>query len=122
MPAAQILLNRARMEQVLGNLLSNALRHTPPKGKVELAVGRRDDARSVLIEVSDTGEGIPEESLPFVFDRFYRADRSRSRERGGTGLGLAITRELVEAHGGSIEVSNRQGGGTVFSIELPSLD
>jgi len=112
----------ARMEQVLGNLLSNALRHTPPEGRVELAVGRRDGARSVLIEVSDTGEGIPEESLPFVFDRFYRADRSRSRERGGTGLGLAITRELVEAHGGSIEVSNRKGGGTVFSIELPSTD
>ncbi len=112
----------ARMEQVLGNLLSNALRHTPPKGKVELAVARRDGVGSVLIEVSDTGEGIPEESLPFVFDRFYRADRSRSRERGGTGLGLAITRELVEAHGGSIEVSNRQGGGTVFSIELPSAE
>jgi signal transduction histidine kinase len=109
----------ARMEQVLGNLLSNALRHTPPEGEMELAVGRRDGARSVLITVSDTGEGIPEESLPFVFDRFYRADRSRSRERGGTGLGLAITRELVEAHGGSIEASNRHGGGTVFSIELP---
>jgi len=108
-----------RLNQVLGNLVSNALRHTPTGGSVTLRVGPADDA--VRITVSDTGEGIAAEDLPFVFDRFWRSDRSRSKLGGaGSGLGLAIVRQLVQAHGGEISVWSKPGQGTTFTIDLPS--
>jgi two-component system sensor histidine kinase BaeS len=103
-----------RLRQVIGNLMSNALRYTPPGGTIGLH-GESDGER-VRIQVSDTGKGIAEQDLPHVFDRFYRADPARDREAGGSGLGLAIARALVEAHGGTIEVQSTVGKGTVFTV------
>ena len=104
-----------RLEQVLGNLLDNALRHTPPGGDVELSAVR-ESRNSVSIAVADTGVGIPEEAIPNLFDRYYKSDRPGAQ--GGTGLGLAIARELVRAQEGEIRVSSEQGIGTMFHIVL----
>ena len=106
-----------RIAQVLRNLLSNALRHTEAGGRITIAA-RADGGRAV-VEVTDTGAGIPAEALPHVFDRFYRADPSRSRATGGSGLGLAIARQLVRAHGGEISVQSAPGQGAIFSLWLP---
>lgn len=104
-----------RLDQVLGNLLDNALRHTPPGGDVQLSAGRASRS-SVSIAVADTGVGIPEEAIPNLFDRYFKSDRPGAQ--GGTGLGLAIARELVRAQGGEIRVSSEQGVGTTFHIVL----
>jgi len=107
-----------RLDQVLGNLVANALRYTPHGGRIEIAAGALEGG--VWISVEDTGAGIPAEDLPYVFDRFWKGDRSRTRVDGaGSGLGLAIARQLVHAHGGTIEVSSIPGEGTTFRIELP---
>jgi signal transduction histidine kinase len=106
-----------RLAQVLDNLLSNALRHTPAGGQVRLGLTRQPSA--VTLTVQDTGPGIPPEDLPRVFERFYRADRSRS-EDGASGLGLAIAKALVEAHGGSLEARSTLGQGSTFSMRLPA--
>ena len=106
-----------RLDQVLGNLVDNALRHTPPGGDVELSA-RSESRGSVSIAVADTGVGIPEEAIPNLFDRYYKSDRPGAQ--GGTGLGLAIARELVRAQGGEIRVSSEQGVGTTFHIVLPN--
>jgi two-component system sensor histidine kinase BaeS len=106
-----------RIEQVISNLLSNALRYTPETGIVELAIKR--DRGDVLLTVRDHGPGISPEALPRVFERFYRADKSRSRDEGGTGLGLAIARQLVEAHGGTLTAENHPMGGALFTLRLP---
>ncbi|MBP2240721.1 two-component system sensor histidine kinase ResE [Cytobacillus eiseniae] len=106
-----------RMEQVLINLIDNALRHTPNAGNV--TVIERCDTRGLFIEVTDTGTGIPEEDLPFVFERFYKADKARTRGRSGTGLGLAIVKHIVTAHKGQISVQSKLGQGTTFSIFIP---
>jgi two-component system sensor histidine kinase BaeS len=112
-----VIVDGDRIAQVLRNLLSNALRHTSAGGRITLA-GRAEAGRA-SVEVSDTGAGIPAEDLPHVFDRFYRADRSRNRATGGSGLGLAIARQLVHAHGGEIEASSAPGRGSTFSFWLP---
>jgi two-component system OmpR family sensor kinase/two-component system sensor histidine kinase BaeS len=110
-----------RLYQVLGNLVANALRYTPEGGTITLR-GEPVDA-GVRIMVSDTGEGIPSEDLPAIFDRFWKGDRSRSHASGaGSGLGLAIARQLVHAHGGRIDVESELGQGTTFTFELPSDD
>ena len=106
-----------RVEQILGNFLSNALTHTPSGGEIISAAQAREG--EVEISVSDTGEGIPPEHLPYIFERFYRVDRSRSRATGGTGLGLTIAKQLVEAHGGWISVDSEIGRGTQFTFTLP---
>jgi two-component system sensor histidine kinase BaeS len=106
-----------RLRQALGNLVANAVTHTPAGGTVDVAVRRAGG--SVLLTVTDTGPGIAPEHLPYVFDRFYRADRSRSRATGGSGLGLAITRHLVEEHDGEVEAASIPGAGSVFTIRLP---
>ncbi|WP_329348575.1 sensor histidine kinase [Streptomyces sp. NBC_01261] len=106
-----------RLRQVIGNLVSNAIRHTPPGGTVTLRAHSAVD--HVTIEVADTGTGIPAEDLPRVFDRFWRAEKSRSRRTGGSGLGLAIVRRLTEAHGGTVTASSTVGAGTVFTVRLP---
>lgn len=104
-----------RLEQVLGNLVDNALRHTPPGGRVRLRA-RSESETSVSISVADTGVGIPGEAIPHLFDRYYKSDRPGAQ--GGTGLGLAIARELVRAQEGEIHVFSEQGGGTTFRVIL----
>lgn len=107
-----------RMRQVLGNLVSNALRHTPAGGTVTLAA--RADGDDVVISVTDTGTGIAPEDLPHVFDRFWRAEKSRSRRTGGSGLGLAIVRQPADAHGGTATAASEPGTGCVFTLRLPA--
>ena len=114
----EVLGDADRLAQVLRNLLSNAIRHTPAGGQVVMRVERAGE--QVTIQVADTGSGIAPEDLPHVFDRFYRGDKSRSRRGGGAGLGLAITRQLVTAHGGQIAVASTPGLGTTFTISLPA--
>lgn len=106
-----------RITQVLANLLVNALRHTPDGGRVTVRATAAGDR--VQIAVADTGEGIPAADLPHIFDRFYRAEHSRSRDSGGIGLGLSIVRGLVHAHGGLIWVQSHPGHGAVFTFTLP---
>ncbi len=108
-----------RLDQVLGNLVDNALRHTPPGGDVVLSA-RVESETSVSIAVADTGVGIAEEAIPHLFDRYYKSDRPGAQ--GGTGLGLAIARELVRAQGGEIQVSSEQGEGTTFRVILRRAD
>jgi two-component system, OmpR family, sensor histidine kinase BaeS len=127
------------MAQVLGNLLDNALRHTPEGGGVSIRVGAsatgsgcgpdekaagaaawQPGRQPVRLAVMDTGEGIPPEAMPHLFDRFYRADESRTRSRGGSGLGLAIVKQLVEAHGGRVWAESEVGRGSCFVVELPA--
>jgi two-component system, OmpR family, sensor histidine kinase BaeS len=103
-----------RLEQALQNLAANALRHTPDGGEVSLSAARAADR--VRITVRDTGPGIPDEHLPLIFDRFYKADAAR-RASGGSGLGLSIVKTIVEGHGGTIAARN--DGGAVFEIALP---
>ncbi|MEV6818629.1 ATP-binding protein [Nocardiopsis dassonvillei] len=112
-----VVADRTRLVQVVGNLLGNALRHTPAHGTVTVRA-RRSDGEAV-VEVADTGVGIPAEDLPHVFDRFWRADKSRNRRTGGSGLGLAIVRNLVELHGGTVAVESTVGEGTTFTVRLP---
>ncbi|MBI2859403.1 MAG: HAMP domain-containing protein [Chloroflexi bacterium] len=106
-----------RIGQVLRNLLSNAIDHTPRGGTI--TVSSRLAGSSVEVGVADTGEGISDKDLPYIFERFYRADRSRARRTGGAGLGLTIARRLVEAHGGKIEVESRPGKGSRFAFTIP---
>jgi two-component system sensor histidine kinase ResE len=111
-----------RLEQVLTNLLDNAIRHTGEGGSITLRTlpATWQGMPAVTLEVEDKGEGIPAADLPFVFERFYKADKARTRKRsGGTGLGLAIVKNIVEAHKGHIEARSKVNQGTVFSITLP---
>ncbi|GHE55893.1 two-component sensor histidine kinase [Streptomyces griseoaurantiacus] len=105
-----------RLRQVVGNLLGNALRATPPGGTVVLSA-ERHGGRAVL-RVADTGTGIPAEQLPHLFDRFWRADAARGRQTGGSGLGLSIARQIVADHGGTVEVESTVGAGTTFTVTL----
>jgi signal transduction histidine kinase len=108
-----------RLQQVVDNLLSNALRYTDEGGRVRLVVRTARDAAT--LEVVDTGIGISFEDQPKVFERFWRSDRSRSRATGGAGIGLAVVRELVEAHDGTVELNSTPGRGTLFRVTLPAL-
>ncbi len=112
------------MDQVLGNLLDNALRHTPAGGTVRLAAHHGGDSEPGGVEfvVTDTGDGIPAEHLAHVFERFYRVDRARDRAHGGSGIGLAITKALVEAHGGTVTASSAGlDHGAAFTVRLPAI-
>ena len=119
-PSQEINADYDRLNQVLSNLISNALRHTPKGGFISLETESiTGKERGVRIKVKDSGEGIPLENLPFIFDRFWRGDKSRT-DRNHSGLGLAITKQIVLAHGGTIDVESEVGKGTVFIIELPT--
>ena len=109
--------DEARLRQVVANLLSNALSHTPVTSTIEVRVAVR--SATVELSVSDTGPGMSPDVLDKVFDRFYRADPSRTRDHGGTGLGLAIVTSLVEAHGGTVTCTSTVVGATIFTVELP---
>jgi len=124
-PEEPLKLSRAdedRLEQVLTNLLDNAVRHTSAGRKIEIRASEtaRNGQPHVLLQISDQGRGIPREDLPFIFERFYKADKARTRgANGGTGLGLSIVKNIVEAHRGTVAVDSALGEGTTFSIELP---
>jgi signal transduction histidine kinase len=105
-----------RLNQALSNLISNSLRHTPQGGKISIRITPITNHQLQII-LQDTGSGIPPESLPFIFDRFWRGDKSRT-DRTHSGLGLAITKQIVLAHGGTIDVESTVGKGTKFVIEI----
>lgn len=113
-----ILADADRIEQVLTNLVHNAIRHTEAGGRVLLEMSNSSDGLSAA--VVDNGTGIPDEDLPFIFERFYKADKARTRSKGGTGLGLAIAKNIVEAHGGYIAAQSRMNEGTTFRFYIPS--
>jgi signal transduction histidine kinase len=115
----EVMWDADRMNEVLGNLLSNAFKFTPRAGTVELSVDAMEGG-AVQIEVRDSGAGIPQEQLPHVFEKFYQADNQRAASATGSGLGLAIAKSIVEAHGGTITCDSTAGVGTTFTIILPT--
>ena len=114
-------LDRTLLQRAVGNLVSNAVVHTPSGGAIILGttLGTGAEASTLRIEVSDTGEGIPPEALPKVFDRFYRVDASRSQKSGGTGLGLSIVQSIMLLHGGGVEIASHLGQGTRVTLRIP---
>ncbi|MFG2046224.1 ATP-binding protein [Micromonospora sp. NPDC048935] len=106
-----------RLRQAVGNLVANAVRHTPSGGRVTISASATD--AGVIVSVADTGSGISAEDLPRIFDRFWRAEKSRSRQTGGSGLGLAIVRKLTEAHGGTVSATSTPTQGSTFTLHLP---
>lgn len=106
-----------KLAQVCYNIVENAIKYTPEGGRVTIRLHR--DGRDAVLEIADTGAGIPEEDLPHIFDRFYRVDKARGRDSGGTGLGLSIVQQIVRLHGGSVNVQSQLGKGTVFTVTLP---
>lgn len=113
----ELMADKERLHQLLVILLDNAIKYTPPPGQL-LMTGAKQGS-NMVITIEDSGQGIPVEDLPRIFDRFYRSDKARSREKGGTGLGLSIAKWIVEQHGGKIGVENKTEGGAKFSIILP---
>ena len=113
-----VLGDRERIEQVVMNIVSNAIKYTPDGGKIEIYAG--SSGKSVFVRVTDNGIGIPEKDLPRLFERFYRVDKARSRESGGTGLGLSIAREILSQHRGEIKIDSVYGEGTDVRITLPA--
>ncbi|KAF0173337.1 MAG: integral membrane sensor signal transduction histidine kinase [Limisphaerales bacterium] len=111
--------DRARLKQVVVNLLDNAVKYTPPGGSVTLSVVAAPNIGKAVLEVTDTGMGIPAGALPHVFERFFRVDKARSRELGGAGIGLSIVKAICTAHGGQVEVASEEGRGARFRVLLP---
>ncbi len=111
--------NEEMLATAVRNILVNAIKYTPPEGTI--TIGLTSSPGSASIEISDTGIGIKDEELPHIFERFYRTDRSRSRETGGTGIGLAVAAEIVKGHGGRIDVASEPGKGSTFTIVLPGM-
>jgi two-component system phosphate regulon sensor histidine kinase PhoR len=114
--AEQVIADRAKLEQVLLNLLDNAIKYTPEGGSIDISTVEKEGM--LKVDVKDTGIGIPEKDLPRIFERFYRVDAARSREQGGTGLGLAIVKHIVQQYGGSVSVESVPGKGSTFSFTL----
>ncbi len=114
-----VLGNPEYLERAVANLVDNAVKYTKENGTIRLIV--RQENGDVIVEVIDNGIGIAEEELPRIFERFYRVERSRSRDMGGTGLGLSIVKHIASAHGGTIEVISAVGSGTTFRVRLPAL-
>jgi two-component system phosphate regulon sensor histidine kinase PhoR len=116
-PAPPVVGDASSLGRLVGNLLDNAIKYNRPGGRVTVRVAARGDG--VVLEVEDTGIGIPDSALPRIFERFYRVDKGRARDEGGTGLGLAIVKHAAQAHGGRVEVESSLGVGTVFRVFLP---
>ena len=115
--SCDIYADKSKLNQVIYNLMENAVKYTQASGVIRVTLQRQ--GRNAIFRVSDNGPGIPKENLPHIFDRFYRVDKARSREKGGTGLGLSIVHQLVLLHGGSINVESEEGRGATFIVELP---
>ncbi|MGE6721243.1 ATP-binding protein [Peribacillus frigoritolerans] len=115
----QVMIDPMRFEQVVFNLLDNAIKYSEPNTKTSISVKRENG--TIVLKIEDEGYGIPQDDLPYIFDRFYRVDKSRFRGTGGSGLGLSIVKELIEAHDGTIEIKSEQGKGTAFFISLKEL-
>ena len=109
--------DETQLTSMFTNLVDNAVKYTPPGGRVEVTGGTEGD--EVVISIADTGIGIPERNLPRIFERFYRVDKARSKATGGTGLGLSIVKHIVENHGGRVTVESVPGEGTTFTVRLP---
>jgi signal transduction histidine kinase len=109
--------DRDRISQVFVNLISNAVKYTNDNGSITVTLSETD--KTARVDVTDDGEGISEGDLPFIFERFYRADKSRNRTTGGSGIGLAVVRSIVSSHGGTVEVESAPGNGSRFRVELP---
>ena len=118
---AQVQGDADRLKQLLLNLVNNAIAYTPEGGTITLSLNRRPDGW-VRVCVADTGIGISHDNLPHIFDRFWRADKARSRQAGGSGLGLSIARSIAEAHGGTLQVESELGKGSTFEVLLPQLN
>lgn len=117
---SDIPLDRDRISQVLINLISNAVKYTPDGGEIKITLSDTED--SVIFNIRDTGTGIPEDEIPYIFERFYRADKSRNRNTGGSGIGLTIVKSIVSAHGGTIGVESRLNEGSNFMVTLPKVE
>ena len=115
--SCDIYADKSKLNQVIYNLMENAVKYTQASGVIRVSLQRQ--GRNAIFKVSDNGPGIPKENLPHIFDRFYRVDKARSREKGGTGLGLSIVHQLVLLHGGAISVESEEGKGATFIVELP---
>lgn len=115
-----ILGDQESLEQVFVNLITNAIEYNKPNGSVTVSI--KENADAILVDVEDTGVGIAPEHLPLIFDQFYQIDRSKRKGDKGSGLGLSIAKKIVEAHGGSIQVSSELGEGTVFTVLLPKAE
>ena len=111
--------DESKLEKLLLNIIRNAIKYTEKNGKIKIWI--EDDGEFVKINIQDNGIGIPKEDLPYIFERFYRVDKARSRKEGGTGLGLSICLWIAEAHGGYISVESEQGKGSTFTVHLPCL-
>jgi signal transduction histidine kinase len=115
-----VLGNKAHLRQLLNNLLDNAIKYSPPRSEVALELAINSAEKAILLRVADSGPGIPERDIPQLFDRFFRVDRSRSRDgKKGTGLGLSICKTIVEAHGGTIVCHSIEGKGTTMTVQFP---
>ena len=114
----ELLADRSRLARAVSNLLDNAIHYNKPGGQIRIS--GRATSNGFALDIEDTGSGIPQGDLVRVFERFYRVEKSRTRESGGTGLGLAIARHAVESQGGTISVSSKLGTGSTFTITLPA--
>ncbi len=116
----QIYADKDRIQQVLANLLENSLRYCPAKAKITVSARKEEAGNTILFE--DNGPGVSAEDLARLCEHFYRVEKSRSKSRGGYGLGLAIVKNIVELHGGAVEIENGEGGGLRFMISLPHAE
>ena len=117
-----MLADREQIRRVMSNLIGNAVKYRGEKEKGSIQVRLKEDGTMVRVEVEDNGTGISESALPYVFERFYRADASRNSKQGGSGLGLAIAKRIIEEHGGSIRAESIEGEGTTISFTLKKVE